>query len=67
MDGGIATVLAALVAFAGTIVVMISQMRKENHADHGVVSAKVDMVAAAITRVEDKVDSHVVDHAKGVL
>jgi len=67
MDGGIATVLAAVVVSFGTLVGMFYSMWHENRRDHGIVSEKLDAVNDGVARVETKIDSHIVDHAKGML
>lgn len=42
------------------LVALIQKSRKENRTDHG-------MVVEGLKRVEDKVDTHIRDHAKGDL
>lgn len=67
MDAGIATVLAATVASGGAIIVALFQFRTENRKDHAVVVDRIDRLTNSVERVEDKVDSHINDHAKGRL
>ena len=49
----------------GVLIALIQKHAKENRADHGVVATKLDNLAAGHTRIESKIDNHVVDHAKG--
>ena len=52
-------VSAAIVTGAFSVLVaMIERMRRENARDHGSNSGKLD-------RIEQKIDNHVTDHAKG--
>lgn len=52
-------VLVALISgMFGVLVALIQKSRKENRNDHG-------MVVEGLKRVEDKVDEHIRDHAKG--
>lgn len=52
-------VLVALIAAVGGITTaLIQKGRKENRSDHG-------LVVAALERIEDKVDDHIADHARG--
>ena len=67
MDAGLATVLAATVTGVLTIIGILVSFRRENHADHAVVSEKLSRLGDGLDRVEDKVDSHITDHARGVL
>jgi len=67
MDAGLATVLAAVVASTGAIIVALFQFRKENRGDHAVVVDRIDRLTNSVERVEDKVDSHINDHARGRL
>ena len=67
MDGGIATVLAAVIGSFVTLAGIIYQMMSENRRDHGIVASKLDSVGISIERVETKVDTHITDHARGML
>lgn len=67
MDAGLATVLAAVIASAGAIIVALLQFRKENRQDHAVVVDRIDRLTDSVERVEGKVDSHINDHARGML
>ena len=53
---------AVIVAVIGTVGVvlaaLIQSMRKENNRDHAVV-------ADSLNRIENKIDGHITDHAKG--
>jgi len=55
-----AIVVAAITAIGGIIAVLVQKGRKENTRDHG-------MVVQALGRIEEKIDDHIVDHAKGEL
>lgn len=58
-------IVAIIAAVGGILASMIRGMRKENKTDHGVVAAKLDMLAEGHSRIEDKIDTHIRDHAKG--
>ena len=54
-------IIVASIGLVGVIFAALLQaFRKENHADHA-------MVAESLNRIENKIDNHVVDHAKGDL
>lgn len=53
-----AVIVAAITAVGGVIAALIQSLRKENRDDHAVV-------AGALTRIENKVDTHIRDHATG--
>ena len=55
-----AVIVAVITAFGGIIAVLVQRGRKENVRDHG-------MVVTALDRIEEKIDGHIVDHAKGEL
>ena len=67
MDAGLATVLAAVVTGFLAIVGMLIQFRKENHDDHAIVAGTLNRLANGVERVEEKVDSHITDHARGMM
>ena len=50
--------VAAIMAVGGTIAALIQRGRKENRSDHG-------MVVEALGRIEEKIDDHIADHARG--
>lgn len=58
--------LAALITggFA-VIVALIEMLRRDNKRDHGYNSAKLDHLVDGQHRVESKIDTHIVDHARG--
>lgn len=53
-----AILVATIAAVGGVLAALVQSMRKENHADHAVVANKLD-------RIEDKIDGHIRDHARG--
>lgn len=53
-----AVTVAVITAVGGVIAALIQSLRKENRDDHAVV-------ADALTRIENKVDTHIRDHATG--
>lgn len=55
-----AVIVAVITAFGGIIAVLVQRGRKENVRDHS-------MVVTALDRIEEKIDGHIVDHAKGEL
>jgi len=55
-----AVLVAVITGGFGIVSVLIQKSRKENRTDHG-------MVVEGLKRVEDKVDEHIRDHAKGDL
>lgn len=55
-----AVLVAVISGGFGVIGILIQRSRKENRTDHG-------MVVEGLKRVEDKVDEHIRDHAKGDL
>lgn len=50
--------VAIIVTVGGIITALIQKGRKENRSDHG-------MVVQALERIEDKIDDHIADHARG--
>lgn len=52
--------VALITAIGGILAVLVQKGRKENTRDHG-------MVVEALGRIEEKIDDHIVDHAKGEL
>ena len=55
-----AVIVAVITAIGGIIAVLVQKGRKDNTRDHG-------MVTEALGRIEEKIDDHIVDHAKGEL
>lgn len=62
-----AIVVACIGSVGVVLAALFQSMRRENKTDHGVVSAKLDMLAEGHARIEHKVDTHINDHAKGDL
>jgi hypothetical protein len=67
---------AVVVSVSAIIVALVEKGRRENKRDHGVVSAKLDMmgkslgksidrVEESVHRTEEKLDNHINEHAKG--
>ena len=60
MDSGVATIVAALVAAVGAIIVgVIQQFRSENRKDHAEVVAELRWLRRIVERVETKHDAHI--------
>jgi hypothetical protein len=55
-----AIIVAVVVAVGGVLAAMVQLFRRENNADHALVSQ-------ALNRIETKVDTHIGDHARGDL
>lgn len=53
-----AVIVAAITAVGGVLAAMVQVLRKENRDDHA-------MVAESLYRIENKVDTHIRDHATG--
>jgi hypothetical protein len=66
MDAGWAVILAAVVSTVGAIIVsFIQKFRKENRADHQVVTGMMSLIYKSVQRNEhklDKVDARLTDH-----
>lgn len=61
-------VLVALItAGFGFLGVLIEATRRQNNRDHGHNANKLNHLVDGQRRVESKIDSHIVDHAKGDL
>jgi len=70
-------ITVALITVVGAVIVaLVEKGRRENKADHGVVSDKLDLIGKSlgrsIDRVEEtvirnevKLDQHIRDHVKG--
>jgi hypothetical protein len=56
MDAGFVIILASLATF-----------RKENRDDHEIVAFRLTHLAESVEKVSDKIDTHITDHAKGVM
>lgn len=67
MDAGTATVLAALVTGIFALVNILVKFRSENRDDHAIVMGSLNRLTSAVERVEDKVDDHITDHARGMM
>lgn len=66
-----AVLVAVITAVGGILAVLVQKSREENKQDHGKVMEKlVDLhkdvhhVEVAIDHVEEKLDSHLLDHSK---
>jgi hypothetical protein len=53
-----AITVAVITAVGGVLAALVQALRKENREDHATVSD-------ALTRIENKVDTHIRDHATG--
>ena len=69
MDAGLATVVAAIIAAVGAVLVVvipsIKSFRQENREDHAKVMDVLEQVSNTVVRVEGKVDRHIEWHATG--
>lgn len=54
----IEVVVALIGAVSVILVALVEKGRRENKSDHG-------MVVAALDRIEEKIDTHINDHARG--
>jgi hypothetical protein len=53
-----AITVAVITAVGGVLAALVQALRKENREDHATV-------AGALNRIENKVDTHIRDHATG--
>ena len=71
-----AITVALISVVGGVLVALVEKGRKENKADHNVVSEKLDLVGKSlgrsidrieqtVIRNEEKLDRHINDHARG--
>jgi hypothetical protein len=71
-----AITVALITLVSAVIVALIEKGRRENKADHGVVSDKLDIIGKSlgrsidrveqtVVRNETKLDQHIRDHVKG--
>lgn len=67
MDGGTATVLAALITGIFALLNILLKFRRENRDDHAIVVGSLNRLTSAVERVEEKVDDHITDHARGMM
>ena len=67
MDGGTATVLAALITGVFALLNILLKFRRENRDDHAIVVGSLNRLTSAVERVEEKVDDHITDHARGMM
>lgn len=59
--------VALITAGFGFLGVLVEVGRRQNNRDHGHNAAKLNHLVDGQRRVESKIDSHIVDHAKGEL
>lgn len=67
MDAGTATVLAALITGVFALLNILLKFRRENRDDHAIVVGSLNRLTSAVERVEEKVDDHITDHARGMM
>lgn len=67
MDTGTATVLAALITGVFALLNILLKFRRENRDDHAIVVGSLNRLTSAVERVEEKVDDHITDHARGMM
>jgi hypothetical protein len=73
MDIGTAGVVAATITAVGGVIVAgiqsskkeAREARKENKDDHAVVQAQLGMIYRSVTRVDDKLEKHLIQHREG--
>jgi hypothetical protein len=73
MSDAFATIVVALISTIGIIVVGLMQLFKkeareaavENRQDHAIVQQQLRMIFKTVNRVDDKLDSHLLDHEEG--
>lgn len=53
-----AIIVAVITTVGVVLAALIQSMRKENRDDHAIV-------ADSLNRIENKIDNHITDHAKG--
>ena len=53
-----AVIVAVITTVGVVLAALIQSMRKENRDDHAIV-------ANSLNRIENKIDNHITDHAKG--
>jgi ABC-type phosphate/phosphonate transport system ATPase subunit len=59
-------VAVAVIGAVGVVLsALIQSLRKENRRDHGVVATKLDQLVQGHERIENKIDGHIGDHARG--
>ena len=57
--------MAVIGAVGVVLSALIQSLRKENRRDHGVVATKLDQLVQGHERIENKIDGHIGDHARG--
>jgi len=62
-----AVIAALLTAIGGIITTLLVVLRGENKEDHAMVVSSLGRLNDGMERVESKIDSHVTDHARGVM
>lgn len=67
MDAGVVSIIVALIGGLSLILASLASFRKENRSDHQVVSHRLNQIDKAVNKVSDKMDTHITDHAKGVM
>jgi hypothetical protein len=67
MDSGLISIIVALIGGLALILSNLTSLRKENRVDHDVVLTRLDTVSKSLDKVADKIDEHIVDHAKGMM
>ena len=67
MDSGLISIIVALIGGLALILSNLTNLRKENRVDHDVVLNRLDTVSKSLDKVADKIDEHIVDHAKGMM
>lgn len=67
MDAGLVSIIVALIGGVALILSSLSGFRKENQKDHAVVALHLENLSKSVDKVSDKIDTHITDHAKGVM
>lgn len=67
MDAGFVSIVVAIIGGVSLILASLSGFRKENREDHSVVAYRLEHLSESVDKVSDKIDSHITDHAKGMM
>ena len=67
MDAGVVSIIVALIGGVSLILASLATFRKENRDDHEIVAFRLTHLTESVEKVSDKIDTHITDHAKGVM
>lgn len=60
-----AIIVGVITAVGGVLVALIQRGRRENRDDHKLVIGSLQRMIRVVDRVDEKLDRHIEDHAKG--